>query len=880
MDKKILLLIATLVCLFTSCSSQKDTFMNRLYHNTTARFNAYYLSREKVDDLEKQIKENHQEDFSEVLPVFYPIDSAVIQENEDLIQEARDLASKAIGWHKISRWVDPSYFLLGKLDYYQAEFDEAMNTFKYLNVNSKQNDIRHLSLIQLLRIFIDLRQFDDAAYVIDFLSKEPGINKENMQYLYKTLAYYYEVRGEQNLMVTALDKALDNTSDKKERSRLNFMMGQLYQRAGMDALAYDYYQKSLSGNPPYERTFFARLYSQQVVELEKSRDFRRVRGYYDDLYKDRKNVDLRDVILYEKALFERRQGELEEAVRLLNQAAEEPGKNPRQKGYIYRTLAEIFFEEKKDYSATQQYLKLALENFKESDRPYSELALQKEVLDEYVRNYTLIQQNDSLLNLSQMSLEEQEAYVDQFIKLEEERLLREAEEASTPQSTGLFNGFLAFGGGGSGSTFYWDNALAMQRGALEFSRVWGNRPLEDNWRRSNKGFQTPVQAEVFEQEQEISLKEEEEGVEPAITVVLPDRESLLKNIPTDASRQEQMRSEMEEAYFNLGKLLFFDLNEPAQAIAYLEKLVQEYPETGRLPEAYYTLYLAEKEINGNPSRYAERLKAEFPESQFTKSLNNPGGATGSEANLAAAHNYREAYGLYGAGEYQSSKTLIRQTLDEYPLTEHTERLQLLDIMISGKIDTEAVYKSRLENYLQNAEDQGLRNLAGNMLAVLTGSNGGETEEEPGVEESPDPNVDENDPVDTEIDSADEEDPPYTYSPSQTHIFVLALEAEQAAQNKNLTADLENFHQQQFPNDRLRTGNISFTRENSIVIISPFSNAEKALAYREEFLKSFNNDSLSEELKLSSFVISIENFQQFNKRKNIEEYRAFYQESYE
>src|SRR5690606_12837495 len=184
-----------------------------------------------------------------------------------------------------------------------------------------------------------------------------------------------------------LNKALENTSSKKERSRLNFIMGQLYQKAGLDAFAYDYYQQSLSGNPPYERTFFARLYSQQVVELEESRDLRRVRSYYDDLYKDRKNSELRDVILYEKALFELNQGELEEAFRLLHLAAEEPGNNPKQKGYIYQKLAEIHLEEKKDYPATKQYVDLALENFRESDTQYHTLSLQKAVLDEYVSNY-------------------------------------------------------------------------------------------------------------------------------------------------------------------------------------------------------------------------------------------------------------------------------------------------------------------------------------------------------------------------------------------------------------------------------------------------------------------------------------------------------------
>src|SRR5690554_439920 len=875
MDKNLLYIILT-ICFLTACSSQKNTFVNRLYHNTTAKFNAYYLAKDKIDELETKIQEDHQEDFSQLLPVFYPIDSATIESNEDLIQEARDLASKAIDWHRISKWVDPSYFLLGKMDYYQAKFDEAANTFKYLNVNSKQSDVRHLSLIQLLKSFIDLRRYDDATFVMDFLSKEPGINDENLQYLYKTLAYYYEVRGETDVMITALDKALGHTKDKKDRSRLNFMMGQLYQRAGMDALAHDYYQRSLAGNPPYERTFFAQLYFQQVAELEKSRDFKRVRSYYDDLYKDKKNVDLRDVILYEKVIFELKQDELDEAIRLLTLASEEPGKNPKQKGYIYQKLGEIYFEEKKDYQATKHYIDLALENFKETDSQYAQLALQKEVLDDYVYNYTLIQKNDSLLNLSLLSPEEQEAYALQFIKDEEERLLKEAEAANAPKSSNIFNNLLAFGGGGSGSSFYWDNALAMQRGTVEFAKVWGNRPLEDNWRRSNKSPQQ-VQQTTTAEENTVPVDEGEE--EPASPILLPDKETLLQNIPRDKASQDKLHEELEEAYFNLGKLLFFDLNEPQQSIDYLEQLIQNYPHTHRKPESYYTLFLATKELNGNATRYGDLLKSEFPESQYTKSLSNPEGPTGNEANLAAAQGYRKAYLLYSEREYNSSRTVIRQTLDEFPLTNNSERLLLLDIMISGKTDGNDTYRSRLEGYLQHSEDPGLSKLARNMLTVLTGTNEGEIPElHRSLDASDSTAVEGISPVEEGINQQDTS--PYTLNRNQTHIFVLAMEAQQAAENKNLTAELENFHQQYFPNQRLRTGNISFTRENTIVIISPFTNAEKALAYREEFLKSFNLDSVSEELKLSSFVISIENFQQLNKRKDIEEYKAFYQGSYQ
>src|SRR5690606_1590214 len=120
-----------------------------------------------------------------------------------------------------------------------------------------------------------------------------------------------------------------------------------------------------------------------------------------------------DVILYEKALFELKQDELEEGIRLLNLAADEPGKNQRQKGYIYQKLAEIFFD-RKNYQATKQYLDHALENFRETDSQYSQRALQKTIIDEYVSNYEVVTKNDSLLTLSQLSLEEQEAYAEQF----------------------------------------------------------------------------------------------------------------------------------------------------------------------------------------------------------------------------------------------------------------------------------------------------------------------------------------------------------------------------------------------------------------------------------------------------------------------------------
>ncbi|AFL83317.1 hypothetical protein Belba_0662 [Belliella baltica DSM 15883] len=862
--------ILFLLLIFSACSSEKNTFMNRMYHNTTSRHNAYYLSNEKILELENTIKSNHKEDFSQVLPIFYPVDSATIEQNEELLKEARELSSKAIDWHRISKWVDDNYFLIGMIDYYQADTDDAINTFKYLNVNSKDKDLRHRSLIQLMRIFIDQKKYDDVVFVIDYLSKESKINAENRYHLFKTLAYYYHSKEDIEGKIGALDKTLEYTKDSKEKSRINFILAQLYQREGLDALAYNYYIEAQKGNPPYERSFFAQLYAQKVAELDRSKDIKRVRNYYDELYADSKNKELKDVVLYEKALFELLQNEKEVAVNLLHRAAKEEGNNPIQKGYIYQKLAEISFETEKDYRAAKYYYDSALTHFRPRDPSYQQIESSKGILDEYVLHFETIAKNDSLISLSKLSSEEQELIADNFIKSEEERLLKEAAEKEKPKNTGIFENLLAFGGKSTGENFYFDNSVAMQQGSIDFFRDWGNRPLQDNWRRSTQGFSSITNNEIENTPEQSESDVSEENIFEQI----PSKEELLSQIPKSETDIAILDSKLETSYFELGKLLFFDFKEPEFSIENLESLITTYPNTIKKPEAYYILYLAQKERNGNAELYSQRLNREFPESPFTFSVNNPDGVSGNLAYIQSSNGYKEAYNLYNSRNYPEARKILRSTLEEFPLTRNTEKLLLLDVMISGKIDDKNRYKTRLESYIQNTENPDLLKMARNMLIALTGEKPdtdtlGEEEE-----------LEEKEEVQTVEEEADiEDESPYKENPNQTHIFVIALEAEQSSVAKSLLADLEGFHSANFPSSRLRTGNMNLNRENAIYIVSPFNNAEKALEYRSKFMKDFETTSLSEDDKANSFLISIENFQELNKRKNIEEYRSFYKKTY-
>ena len=872
MRKQVRYTFVLVIFFLGACSSQRDTFTNRAFHNLTSHYNAYFLADTKIKETENQVLENYKEDYTQILPAFIPIDSATIQQNKVPLDSARELSSKAIDWHRISKWVDDSYFLIGKIDYLQARTDDAKNAFRYVNSQSKDKDLRHKALISLLRLYIDQQALEDANFTIDYLSKETEISTENTFDLYKTLAYYYETRADQNGVIGALDRATNYTSDKKERSRLYFILAQRYQREGIDALAFDYFQKSLEGNPPYERAFFATLYAQQVAELNASKDLKKVRNYYEGLYEDPKNKDLKDVVIFERALFEEKQNDIPLTLELLHQAAKETGSIPRLKGYIYQKLADIKFNQFKDYRATKYYLDSALTFIKEEDPVAKQLTEKKTSLDTYVFHFERIEKNDSLIQLASLPEEEQVLRAEKFIEDEKQRLAELKSKTESPKSTSIFDNLLAFGDKASGSTFYFDNSAALQQGAIEFVRTWGNRPLQDNWRRKAALTQAASQLPTPD-----TTESPTDSSASSDSTAILSVETLLASIPKSPEQLSKANTELEESYFELGKVLYFQLKEPQRSQQYLEALVQQYPKTLKKPEAYYLLYLGQKELKGNFNVYTQLLNLEFPESPYTFSVNNPEASVGNKASLESAKGYEQAYNAYYEGNYAQTRELIFATLEKYPLTRNTEKLLLLNAMVSGKLESKEEFKSKLVAFIQNAKEQDLLTLAKAMLQpLLSQEELDKASSAPAVGETP---VATQESGKEKVSENEVKDSPYKATDDQTHIFVVALTPADVETAKNLLSDLETFHAQSFGNSRLRTGDMNLSTDLSIYIISPFSNAEKALSYLKTFQEKFTSIGFTEEVKNKAFFISIENFQILNRTKDLEEYRQFFTSTY-
>ncbi len=156
------------ILLFTiSCSTKKNTWVSRNYQSINVRYNVYFNGYESYKQAVSRIDQNNVDDYSEVL-LMYPIS---YHENASAgtgdMTRAAEKAEKAIKTRSIKKkpkknyrksknpayqafynqeefntMIDDSWLLLGKAQFYQADFLAAVGTFTYaIRHYSSHNDI-------------------------------------------------------------------------------------------------------------------------------------------------------------------------------------------------------------------------------------------------------------------------------------------------------------------------------------------------------------------------------------------------------------------------------------------------------------------------------------------------------------------------------------------------------------------------------------------------------------------------------------------------------------------------------------------------------------------------------------------------------------------
>lgn len=846
-----LLIYATIIILFAGgCSTYSSNPLNSSYHNLTAHFNAYFIADERMQEIETSLYENYQWNYNKVLPIYVPVDSNDANSLKTQIEDCIEKASIAIQRHEGSKWEDDSYILVGKARYYALEYADAIETFKYVNKKSEDDDARHEALIELIKTFVDFDELNNAIAVSDYLKKEK-LNKENQKELSMVRAYIYQKRKDYDQMVQNLVKAEDQMTKFSDRARIDFIIGQVYQQLGFESEAYNYYERTLKNNPKYELAFYTKLNMAQVTQLTSSGDVKKIRKYFRKLLRDTKNIEYKDKIYYEMASFELKQGNLEDAIAHYKSSVRFSIKNQRQKAYSYWRLGQIYYDSLRNFELAQAYYDSTVNTMPSDEENFDKIKQRQEILADFVLQIKTIRENDSLVALSNLPQDSLTALATQLVAEQEKaRAAKERKEekrrANLASNAFDINEGDLIGTNLGGATWYFYNPSAVAKGSSEFERRWGDIPLEDNWRRSLKSGQ--LSAEEAEQTiaEDILSGEDIQAQRMQAAV-----ESMLAAVPQTEEEIGKLLKEVEIAHYNLGNIYNFNLEEKENAIKTFEAMLVRFPDSEYKAEVLYQLYLLYKPNNPNlANEKANLLKSNFPETVYAKLIDNPNYREENQAITEKLKKvYANAYRLYRDKNYKSSKELLDSALTSTPENSFEDNLALLVVLNTGQMEGQYKYQYELNNFIKTYPESELIPYAKSL-----------------VESS----------ENYQINLYNSAKAKFITYFDQKHLLVVVY-PNKSELSQTLTASIDEYIKQ-YP-EKLSSGNLILDDRNAMIMINDFADRDRS----EAFLKKFDNDLQLNDThkgeKIYNFVISEDNFDIFYRTKDLSAYLNFFEKHY-
>ncbi|MBD2699435.1 tetratricopeptide repeat protein [Spirosoma sp. BT702] len=702
-----------------SCSQYSTKPISKGYHNLTAHYNAYVIARDQINEAEQILFKARQENYNQVLPILLPVDSNSISAVKPQIDDAIKKASLIPERHQNSKWLDDAYNLIGRARLLKQDLPNAIEVFKYVNTKGTNENDKHTALVGLMRAYIEASDYTNALNVAEYLRNQP-LNKVNTRDFYLTKAYLHERQGEYATSVGILEATFPVLKKGEATARLHLIAGQLYDVIGQPAKAVDQYRQVLQSRPTYDQSFYANLYAIQSNGL--TGDQKRLaqsNETFERMLKDRKNEDLKDKIYFTMGLLEARSGRVDKAIQLYTQSIQAAGSNTTQVPYTYLEIGKLYYEKKGNYDRAKVYYDSALALMPKQSLDYATLAARKKTLDEFVQYKSTIRTEDSLLHLAQLDSAALNKLLDKVIDQREKEDKAQADLAKQIVDRAT-NGNTSVVPGATNSNLQpaerWAlyNPVTLSQGRQEFTTRWGNRTLEDNWRRSNK----EASASVAGLNSPVSGNSPANSINPNLPVQLSDtppvagagptspaqarmaQKTVMKSqIPFTKEAQAASNQRIENALYRLGKLYKLQLNQPTDAITTFEQLLTRYPNTLQKPEVYYLLHLSNEQL-GKASPWKDKLLAEFPNTSYARLSGRSAGQT-TDAEAQALKKYTAIYELYKANNNTEALAQAENALRTFAGTQLEDKLALLRVMLVGKMQTVDAYRQALNEFVRD-----------------------------------------------------------------------------------------------------------------------------------------------------------------------------------
>ncbi len=690
-------------CIFlvvAACASKKSGKKVSFMKNLTAHYNIYYNASEMLKTSELNFKNANKDDYNNLLEIF-PIPTKESSEAESGNLNEVILRANRIALEKYeSNWIDDAFLLLAKAEYYKGNFFNAAEYFSYVSQNfpnEKKNTVE--ALVWHGKSLFALKKYQEADSVLQLAYSKN--QKAHRAELNAALAKSYLYQNKLTDAEFHLIKSVNFAKDRYSKIRWTYILAQIQEEIGNPEAAYGNYGKVVKSNASFEMSFNANLAQVRLKESASGIQFNKIATLH-RLLKEDKNKEFKDQIYYQIGQSYEDLSNLDDAIKYYNISAHtEPG-SAKQKALSYLRLAELNFDSLKNYSKAQLYYDSTLQNLPKEYPSFNAISLKAKNLQYLADRLIIIEKENELLMLSNLSEEERLNYIDKKIK-EIQKQKEEEENVSAQASNNLASNLSNTSTNiekGNSEAFYFNNSTAISQGINEFKKRWGNRKLADNWRVSAGVANTSLDQNpnLTDPLQQLSNAKTSSSNLDSL------RNSMLSTIPTTREQKELALNKIRNARYEIAMFYKDKLNDDKAAIEELEQLLKEYTLNDlKVAELYYQLYRLYEEIDASKSeQYRNLIIKHFPESVYAKALINPDFGKEKEAALARLNKlYEDAYLSYTNKKYAEAITKINgleaQT-EEYP--SEAAKLAYLKALAIGHTEKAPAFISSLEEILK------------------------------------------------------------------------------------------------------------------------------------------------------------------------------------
>ena len=720
--KYIVLWLSALVVLLSSCSTQKNTWSSRSFHQTKVKYNILYNGNIAYEDGLKAIRDANTDDYSQVL-YLYPVSNhqaaeAAASQMDKTIEKCR----KCIKLHSIKakpkrdpkKANDPAYkewlkseefnanmrlawIRLGEAEFHKGDFLGAVSTFKYI-INHYQNDADMIAQSQLwiARAYAEMGWQYEAEDMLQRVQIE-ALSKKHAK-LYSAVKADVLLKGKQyHAAIPFVKLAIPYEKRKIYRPRFSYVLGQLYEMEGKRDEAINAYKSVVRMAPPIEMDFNARIRMAELGgknSLKKLRTMTKQSKYKDKL--DRLYGAMGNIYLANR--------DTAKALEMYEKAIAEATQAGPSKADVLVRAGDLYYEVRA-YAKAQPCYREAV-NILTADNPtYIRIRKRSEVLDELILAYTQMQLQDSLQRLSTMTEQEQRAIVDKIIadliaaeKADSTKQAQDARELArgdrTPRSVSTAN-MLGAGAFQKGEWYFYNPQLIKQ-GQQEWRRRWGSRVLEDNWRRQNKQVTASFDEETYDEETDSTLLATDSIKQPQQTYEtdIHKPEYYLQQIPQTPQQMAVSDSLLREAMVDLYYIYRDKVEDEALANEILREL--------------------EERFVGHPS-----LAAIYEEQQLRALRNDPEYIARMQRMIAEQDSlYAATYAAYTHGRFKEVKTNKQYAQTNFPQSALMPRFLFLNAVSVARTEGQDAFVSELQQLVEAYGDTELGAMAKDMLAMM------------------------------------------------------------------------------------------------------------------------------------------------------------------